>query len=285
MMKSKITAKQFFLKQIDKFVDDETTTLAASLAFYMALSVSPILILFVVIAAKLNFSVTQVFLAKTYETLGPQAAKIIDNVIQNSQEKTDFASVASWISIFFLLLSASLVFGQTQMALNKIFQDEMPCEQQPNGRTTIICIFIKQKIFYTLSVLGFIVLLIATIASSSLIFNYLPSQNVVVAFMLSIISSLFIYTSVFTFMYRYIPQTKRAWRFSFYGGLLTALFFILGTQIISLYLSYSDVGMAFGASGSLLIFLVWVYYSSMTILVGAQVSSLLISLHERERKS
>ncbi len=282
-MKSTVTFKAFLKKLIEKFSRDETTTLAASLAFYTALSVAPILILFVAITSKLKFSVTKLVLEKSQETLGTEATVIIKNIIDNSKQQPDFASIASWVSIIFLLLSASLVFGQIQMALNKIFKEKMPCEDQQDGTAILVCLFLKQKVFYAISVLGFIVLLIATVGVSSLIFSYFEYNNVFLVFFISILSSLFIYTSVFTFMYRYLPQQKHAWKFSFYGGVITAAFFVLGTQIISLYLSNSDIGLAFGASGSLLIFLVWVYYSSMIILIGAQVCSLLINFNSKKR--
>lgn len=282
-MLNKITKKAFFKKLIDKFSKDGTTTLAASLAYYSALSVAPILLLFVAISSKLNFGVTQVFLKRAKETLGTEAAKIIENIIQHSKEETDFASFASWISIFALLLSASLVFSQIQMALNKIFKEKNPTKKLPSSNWGILFNFLKKKFFYSISVLAFIILLIATISTSSLIFKYIQNENIVPAFITSIVSSIFIYTSIFTFMYRYIPKSKRAWKFSFYGGILTAIFFVLGTQIISIYLGNSEIGLAFGASGSLLIFLVWVYYSSITILVGAQVSSLLININSKGR--
>ncbi len=195
-MKSTVTFKAFLKKLIEKFSRDETTTLAASLAFYTALSVAPILILFVAITSKLKFSVTKLVLEKSQETLGTEATVIIKNIIDNSKQQPDFASIASWVSIIFLLLSASLVFGQIQMALNKIFKEKMPCEDQQDGTAILVCLFLKQKVFYAISVLGFIVLLIATVGVSSLIFSYFDYNNVFLGFFIRILSSLFIYTSV-----------------------------------------------------------------------------------------
>lgn len=268
-----------------KFSTDETTTLAASLAFYSTLSLAPIIILFVAIASRLKFYSKENFLTQVNEMLGPQASQTIQSIIESSQEQSHMASVASWIGIVAMLFSASLVFGELQMALNKIFKARPPCEDAPSGLPLIVCLFVKQKIFYLLSVIGFIFLLMATTGFSTILFKLFHSNSELLIFMINVCSSLVIYSLIFSLMYHYIPHPKRPWIFCFYGGIITAIFFVLGTQLIGLYLRHSDIGLAFGASGSLLIFLVWVYYSSIVILVGAQISSLFITFHKESRNT
>lgn len=106
----------------EKFFRDETTSLAASLSFYTALSLAPLLILFVSIAAQFSTQLQSDFLLQVRSLVGPEAATAIEMVIVNAKTRPDLTSVASIFGILTLLSAASLIFGELRTALNRIFE-------------------------------------------------------------------------------------------------------------------------------------------------------------------
>jgi membrane protein len=92
--------------------------------------------------------------------------------------------------------------------------------------------------------------------------------------------SLFLFTLFFSALFRFLPEQRIGWRIVLRGGLSTAILFAVGKQLIGLYLGYSSVGSAFGAAGSLAVFLLWVYYSAAILLLGASITQHLVEKDE-----
>jgi len=92
----------------------------------------------------------------------------------------------------------------------------------------------------------------------------------------TVVASTGFYSLMFTLLFRYLPDKRQPWGSAFRGGVLTALLFEVGKEVIAMYLGRSAIGSAYGAAGSLIVLLVWVYYSTLITFVGAQVSSILM---------
>lgn len=264
----------FISRFYDKFSKDETTTLAASLAFYTALSLAPLVILFVAITAQLDDHLQTEFLTSARNLVGQEAAQTLQIVIESAKSRADLTSLAGLLGATTLLISGSLIFGQLQTALNRIF--EVKPRVLASTGLAIVWDFLRDRLTHIgLALLGIFCLIVSLLASSFLSATFRPEFGKF-ALAINIITSFAFFSGMFTLVFRYLPDRRQPWLSAAQGGVLTAALFVAGKELIGLYLGKSAIGSAYGAAGSLIVLLVWVYYSTLITFVGAQVSSLLI---------
>ncbi|MEM8832427.1 MAG: YihY/virulence factor BrkB family protein, partial [Cyanobacteria bacterium P01_G01_bin.19] len=177
--------------------------------------------------------------------------------------------LASLISIGVLMLGASGIFAQLQDALNTVWN----VEPQPGQG---IFLFIRKRIssFFMVLVIGFLLILsliLSTIVTtvSQYQVDFLPGSQILWE-NLDFIVSLGLMTFLFSLMFKYVPDVEITWKDVFVGSLITALLFIFGKFLLGVYISRGSLGSAYGAAGSLIVFLAWVYYSAQIILFGAE---------------
>jgi membrane protein len=261
--------KRFF----DKFINDETTTLSASLAFYTALSMAPLVIIFVALTTQIGPSLQKTFLDEARIMIGDEGAASIRMVIDAANARADLSSLAGWIGAGVLLFSASLVFGELRFALNKIFRRQPAAPESPQTLFEVIRSLIKERLFHIGLALGFLVALLLSVFVASYRTDY-KTLN----FFVSWVFSVLFFASIFRFM----PRPRAPWLQSYFGGTVTATFFLIGKELIALYLRESAIGSAYGAAGSVIVLMVWIYYSSLITLIGAQLSAVLITPLRRE---
>jgi membrane protein len=199
----------------------------------------------------------------------------VKGIIDQSQKPAS-GVLASIMGLITLLFGASGVFGELRSALNTIW-DVKPTTE--GGIWTII----KQRFFSFGIVLavGFH-LLVSLVISTALaaIGKYFDGFLVMPEFVmdtLNFIISLAGITVLFALIFRYVPDVKIPWKDVWTGAFVTALLFTIGKSLIGLYLGKAAVGSAYGAAGSLVVILVWVYYSSMIFLFGAEFTQVLSS--------
>ncbi len=270
---------QFLQRFIAKFSRDETTTLAASLAFYTALSLAPLVILFVTISSQFSLELQNSFVSEAQMVVGREGAEAFDLVIESAKTRPDLTSLAGLVGILTLLFSASLIFGELRSALNRIFEVK-PRPPRNTGYAGAAWAIVHEHLLHVGVALCFIMILIFSLIASSVI-NSANSESKSVMAAFNIALSLVSYFFLFSLTFRYLPDRKQPWRRALRGGALTALLFVLGKELISLYLGNSAIGSAYGAAGSVIVLLVWVYYSTLITFVGAQVSAILIPLASR----
>ncbi|MEZ0392227.1 MAG: YihY/virulence factor BrkB family protein [Pseudobdellovibrionaceae bacterium] len=263
----------FISSFFDRFQKDHTTTLASSLAYYTALSLAPLVILFVTLSSKLGSDLQSAFLSQVQGVVGADAAKTFEIVIQNAKERPDLATASGIFGALTLLLSASLIFGEMKEALNLIFRN--PTRTAPKGsKLKGLLHFLETRLFNASLALSFILIMIVSLIASSIISANFSDQanwrwvNIGISYLS--------YIGIFSLIYRFLPSPHIPWKASFQGGLLTAFLFVVGKEVISLYLGRSALGSSYGAAGSIIVLLVWVYYSALITFAGAHVSSLLL---------
>lgn len=266
--------KEFLTSFFDRFSRDRTTTLASSLAYYTALSLAPLIVLFITISSKLSDELQKNFLIQVQNVVGADAAKTFQIVIDNAKERPDLASISGLFGALTLLLSASLIFGELRTALNQIF--ELPPKETPSESAfATVWHFIKRKILTAGLALSFILIMIASLIASSMISATFSSNHQLWS-TINIVVNLVSYVGLFTLLFHFMPDQKIRWKRAFQGGLITASLFVVGKEIIAAYLGRSALGSAYGAAGSFIVLLVWVYYSALITFIGAHVSSLLL---------
>jgi len=250
--------------------EDKASRLAAALAYYTAFSVAPLLLLAITIAGAVfgrEAAQGQVF-GQLEGLLGAQAAEAVQTAIANSQSAGG-GTISAIIGILTLLWSASNVFAQLQEALNTIW------EVAPDPKAGILAT-IKRRFFSMTMVLGIgfmllvsLVLSTAVAAVGGIFERALPGGGFLMQ-LLNFALSFAVVTGLFAAIYKVLPDATIKWSDVWVGAAVTALLFTVGKLLIGLYLGHASIGSTFGAAGSLLVFLVWVYYSAQILFFGAE---------------
>jgi membrane protein len=269
------------IKKVTKFIrtliaeisNDDLVTLAAALSYYTALSISPMLLITLWVMQMFGYGDQQQLIQEVASLMGQQAADAIKMIISSANNNPSAANIAGVIGLLTLLFSASAVFGQLQYSLNRIWNVQPPAK-------TSWAAWIKKRLlsFGMVISLGFVavvsLVLDAAIAFVSENLGFLSDESFLVGILESSVA-LLVFTFFFSALFRLLPDTKLKWREVWKGALITAVLFAVGKEAIGIYLGQSSVGSAYGAAGSLIILLVWVYYSSLILFVGAEVTQLL----------
>jgi membrane protein len=252
------------------WIDHEGPRLAASLSFYSLLSLAPLVILSITLAS-LAFGPSAAQDAVVNEVrsmMGEDGARAVQTVIAygGTPRANNLASV---LGILTLLIGASSVFGELQSALNKIWDAEQ-------GGGTGIVGMIKSRLFSFAMVLalGFL-LLVSLLFSAGLaaLGNYFSTRLSVPHWLLTAGNELFSFVAIsflIALILRYVPDVKPRWRGVAEGAVTTALLFTLGKALLGWYLGKAAVGSAYGAASSLIVVIVWVYYSAIVFYFGAE---------------
>jgi len=250
--------------------EDKASRLAASLAYYTAFSVAPLLLIAIAVSGLVfgREAAQGQISAQLQGMLGSSAAEAIETSIANSQN-TGASTLSTIIGLVTLLWSASSLFGQLQEALNTIW------EVAPDPNAGMLAT-IKRRFLSMTMVLGIaFVLLVSLVVSAGVAAvgqffgNILPGGAVLwqaVNFILSFV----VITALFAAIYKVLPDVTIQWSDVWVGAAVTALLFTVGKLLLGLYLGHASVGSTFGAAGSLLVFLVWVYYSAQILFFGAE---------------
>jgi membrane protein len=250
--------------------EDKAPRLGAALAYYTIFSIPPLLILLIGIAS-LVFDTTVVqgrFLRTLEDMVGPQGAVAIHDMLANQRAENP-GVMPTVIGTAMLLIGASAVFGHLKDAINTVWEIE---PKPTKGKLA----FLRKYVFALAMLLGTGFLLLVSLAVSTLltalgdtIHLYLPGGEGLWS-ALDLLSSLTVISFLFALLYRYIPDAVVAWKDALLGGLVTSVLFNVGRYLIGFYLGRTNIGSAFGAAGSLVVLLVWVYYSSQIFFFGAE---------------
>ncbi|HKQ28775.1 MAG TPA: YihY/virulence factor BrkB family protein [Burkholderiales bacterium] len=255
--------------------NDQAPSKGAALAYYSMFSIAPLLFLIISIAG-LFFgadAVRGMVFEQVASLMGQNGAEAIEEMLTHvSEPKT--GGWAAGLSIAILLFGASTVFGQLQTALDTIWR--VPEEEKEKEKQNGLWTFIRARLLTFGMVLGLAFLvtisLILSTALSTLGKWWGPmfGQWELVAHGFDLLVSFGVLTVVFAAIYKLMPRASIQWRDVWVGGFVTALLFVIGKFLIGLYLGKSDIGSSFGAFGSIVIVMVWIYYSAQIFLLGAE---------------
>lgn len=246
--------------------------LAAALAYYTLFSLAPLVIVAVAIAgfvfgeAAARGQVSEQF----KQMLGPQAAGAIQSMLVSAHHPTA-GIVATVVGIVTLLLGAAGVFNQIQDAFNTLWQVE---PKKHSG----IWDTIKSRFLSFAMVLGVgFILMVSLVLSATLsaVSKYLGSKlpgSELLWSLLEVGSSFLVISLLFAMLFKLLPDTEVQWRDVWVGALSTSALFTLGKYLIGLYLGRSSVASAYGAAGSLVVLLLWIYYAAQILYFGAALT-------------
>lgn len=263
-------------KFFDEFSKDNTFSMAAALAFYAALSIAPLLILFLTLAAQFNFSVQSSFVQEVDKLMGDKAAEVIEMIIEAAKNREDLKGLSGFFGIITLAISSSAVFVELKSSLNRILDSELSSSSEASY-FHIAKTFIKDRILNIGFAISFLFILLISLILSTLINIYLAETGQWMAQAVNWVTSFSIQFCLFTLLYRYVPDRHENWRRSCLSGVITTFLFIIGKEVVGYYLGNSGVASAYGAAGSVIVLLIWIYYTSLIVFSGAQISHLVMS--------
>ena len=253
--------------------------LGAALAYYTLLSIAPLLVVCIGIAGLIfGAQAAQDQIAyQLQNVIGPQGSVAIQSLLQNAN-KPAAGITATVVGFFMLLFGASGVFGELRDSLNAVWGAKSTSGAGLMG-------MIKYRFFSFAMVLGIGFLLLvslvlsAAIAAAGKFFqSHLPVPEGVLHLSSTVVTFLTV-TILFALLYKVVPDVRIEWRDVIIGAAVTSLLFSVGKFLIGLYLGKASVGSAYGAAGSLVVFIVWVYYSAQIFFMGAEFTHAFAQRH------
>lgn len=263
-----------FKQTVSEWQQDKVSRLAAALAYYTTFALAPILVIAIAVASFLfeQSTVQSRIIEQIQGLLGENAASLIEEML-TSRAQSDGGLVATVVSVGLLILGASGFFIQLQDALDTVWNVVPKKEKKTKS---VILGLIRDRIlsFGMVLAIGFLLLvslvLTAGLAAVSDSFGaQLPGWDAGWQ-ILNAMVSFGIITLLFALIYKVLPDVKIAWRDVWVGAIITSLLFTLGKYLIGLYLGNSGVASAYGAAGSFVVLLLWIYYSAQILLFGAE---------------
>lgn len=263
------TVRNVVTRTITSFIHDEALTRGAAIAFYAATAIAPLLLIVVAVAGIVfGRDAAQNAVAEQLSALmGKQTAEFLQ-VTMASASNVGSGALAALIGLVTLIATASGVFGEMQSALNVIWK------VQPTGTTVSRLIRARAASVGLIAALGFLLVVSLVVSAGLTAFGaYLNAVLPFGAIVLSIVNALVSFgllALVFAAIYKVLPDRHLSWRDVALGAVITALLFTAGKSLIGWYIGSIAVDSTYGAAGSLIVFLLWVYYSVQIFLLGAE---------------
>ena len=262
-------------KTLSEFQRDDCMQLAAALAFYTVFSLPPLLVLVIAVAGvQFGEDVVQGRLQQEISAVvGPEAAEQVHTMVANASDSLseDGSVLTTLLGAAALIFGATGAFAQLQKALNRAWN--VKPDPQKSG---VLSFLVKRALSFGM-IVGTGFLLLVSLALSAVLSalgeslqEFIPFLPLNVSRMLDVALSLIVITALFAAMFRILPDARVGWRDVFTGAVATACLFVIGKTLIGVYLGRSNPGSVFGAAGSLALVLLWIYFSAVFVLLGAE---------------
>jgi membrane protein len=266
-----VTLWHVIRRAVQDWWQDNCLRLAASLAYYTSLSLAPLVLLIVgVIGLVLDRQqVGSQLTAQLEGLIGPAGRELVTSILAATSPQG--GTIATIIGLATLLIGATAVFGELQATLNLIWEVR---PAPTNGVWAGIWALLRERLFSLALVLALAFMLLVSLVVSAALAGAAAllqgPEQALLSRLLELAVSLLVLTFVFALLYMYVPDAEIGWRDVWPGGLITAVLFTIGKTAIGFYLGQASVGSAYGAAGSLVVLLVWVYYSALIMFFGAE---------------
>lgn len=264
------TIRDLVTETFSEWQKDNASRLAAALSYYTIFSVAPLLIIAIAVAGLVfgRKAATDQLVGQIRDLVGNDGAQVIQSILQNAG-KTTSGILATCIGVVTLLVGASGAFGQLQDSLNTIWEVKPKAGRGVKGVLRDRALSFSMVLF-----IGFLLMVsLLLTAFLSGIGKYLADLLPMSAHVLQGINfgiSLCVTTFLFALIFKVLPDAYIRWRDVWVGSAVTALLFSLGRFLIGMYLGRSSVSSAYGAAGSLVVLLLWIYYSAQILFLGAE---------------
>jgi membrane protein len=263
---------QLFKDAGSDFLADKAPQLGAALAYYTVFSIAPLLVIVMAVAGMVfgPEAVQSELDNQMRDFLGSEGAEVVQSMVAAANEPKR-GTVAIVVGVVAMIFGATGVFIQMQDSLNAVWD-------VPSKAGSGVWGFIRSRLLSFGIVLAICFLLLVTMVASAFLAalsstysQYLPGP-VSVAHGLDLLVSLLMVSGLFAIIFKYLPDVQIAWRDVWFGALITAVLFVIGKYAIGVYLGTAGIGSSYGAAGSLVIVLLWAYYSAQIFFFGAELT-------------
>ncbi len=260
-----------FKNSVTAWVDDYAPSMGAAIAYYTLFSITPLLIIAIAVAGLVfgDEAARGEIIGQIQDIIGQEGAIAVQGMLKNvSQPAHSMLAIAG--SVITMIIGATTVFAELQSDLDRIWRVSLPPQESGLWR------LLRTRLLSFGFVLGVGFLLLLSLIISAAIAGFgkwltsLFAGGEVVLLALDLSISFAITTLLFALIYKFMPRATIAWRDVWIGAAVTAFLFAIGKFLIGLYLGKASVASGFGAAGSLVILLLWVYYSTQIFLLGAE---------------
>ena len=246
---------------------DYAPSMGAALSYYTLFSIAPLLLIVIAIAGFVfgaDAARGEIF-GQLAGLIGPDGAKAVEGLLQ-AADRPRQGVIATIAGVATLVLGATTVFGELQNALDRIWR--APARAASKGWWNLL----RTRLLSFGMILGIAFLLTVSLVASAAIaaLGKWWGAAEILAHVLEVVLSFGLTTVLFALIYKFIPRVHVAWRDVWIGAAVTALLFAVGKFLIGLYLGKSSVASSFGAAGSLVVLMLWVYYSAQIFLFGSE---------------
>lgn len=257
---------------ISGFIQHKGFKLSASLSFFTILTIGPMMLVMIFITSIFlgPYAAEGAIIGKISEFVGDAASQRIQDLIKNAS--IDSTNIKAVIGIAVLVFAATTIFTDMQSSLNTVWGLKLKADRTFLQK-------IKNRFFSFLIVSGLGLLLLLFLILNSLLhgfmnqlsemFSHIPLR---LMYIVNLVLTFFIVTLLFAFVFKVLPDALISWKEVRHGALLSALLFMAGTLGLSIYLKNSNIGTAYGSARSLLVLLVWIFYSAIILYLGAEYS-------------
>jgi len=267
-----------FKRAVSLFISANGLQLSASLSYYTVFSVAPFLIVIISVAG--IFYGQQAVEGKVYLQIsglvGEGAAKQIQQIIQNIQN-THHSLMGGIIGFIVLIIGASSVFSEIQDSINSIWK----VKGNVPGKGLIN--FVRNKLLSFSLIAGVAFILLVSLIVNALtdvmserLKQHFPAYVVSIFYAVNLLFIFLVITVLFAIIFKILPAATITWKNAFLGASCTALLFLIGKLLIGIYLGNSSVSATYGATTAILIFMLWVYYSSIILYFGASFTKIVM---------
>jgi len=257
---------------INEWLNDKVFRMAAALSFYSLISLAPLLMILTVSAGYFfgKQAVAGQIVTRIDEYVGVQSAELIQNLIVNAYAP-DSGIVSAIIGFIVFIWAALAVFVEIRESLNTIWGIEVKpgrsLREFFTGRLFSLLILMLVGIFFLLSIIAGKVITMAD--------SFIPDifgEKIILLQWMEVLLSFISTTGLFIVIIKYLPSVKIEWRYAFTGAIIVSVLFNIGNVVIGIYLGKTNYLSVYGAAGSLVILLLWIYYSSLIFYFGAELT-------------
>jgi len=258
-----------------EWIDDKAFRMAAALSFYSLISLAPFMLIITAAAGFIfgQAAATGQLVTSIDDYVGVQSAELIQSLILNAYVP-ESGLIAAVLGFFIFLWAALAVFVEVRESLNTIWGIEVKpgksLREFFTGRLFSLLIMLLIGLLFILSLVAGTLLSMADVFFADLFGEIIPLLQWV-----DVLLSFIIVTLLFVIIIKYLPSVKIEWRYAFIGAIIVSVLFNLGSTLIGYYLTRTNYSFIYGAAGSLVILLLWIYYSSLIFFFGAELTQVI----------
>lgn len=274
---------RFLFPLYSKISEDELFTRSAAVAYSASLAFAPTVILMVSFLGLLRVNIVNFLVIEINRMMGYEVGELVLRLADYSKDHVQFASLSGVLGIAILLFSGSLFLRQVEQTMAYIFKDfreENNSSKRNYYRQARAAV--RRKFLTIIVFIGGVLFAVASLFVSFFLSTTLGDYSPIMYAVVYEVFSLFAFSFLFFMVFQCTPARSIKNRITLFGSIITATLFLAGKEMIAIYISKAGLGSIYGATGTIVVFLIWFYYSSVTVFIGAEIIAVIAKPHRQK---